>query len=74
MAKGGSDYFGLSYIVSLILAIFPLTSWVCGFVTRFQEGKIVAGIIRIFLGVPVIWIIDIVFMIMQKHIFRLLNV
>lgn len=73
MAKGGSDYFGLSYIVSLILAIIPVTSWVCGFVTRFQEGKIVAGVIRIFFG-WIIWIPDLVFMIIQKHIFRLLNV
>ena len=73
MAKGGSDYFGLSYIVSLILAIIPVTSWVCGFVTRFQEGKIVAGVIRIFFG-WIIWIPDLVFMIIQKHIFRLLNI
>ena len=47
MAKK-SDYFGLSYIVSLILAIIPVTAWALGVVTRFMEGKIVAGIIRIF--------------------------
>ncbi len=28
MAK--SDYFGLPYIVSVILAIIPVTSWVLG--------------------------------------------
>lgn len=74
MAKGGSDYFGLSYIVSLILAIIPFTSWVCGFVTRFQEGKIVAGIIRLVFGFTIVWILDLVFMIISKHIFRLLNI
>ena len=42
------DYFGLDYIVSLILAIIPITSWICGIITRIQEGKIVAGLIRIF--------------------------
>lgn len=42
-----SDYFGLSYIVSLILAIIPFTSWICGAITRFQEGKIVAAILRL---------------------------
>ena len=41
-----SDYFGLPYIVSVILAIIPVTAWVCGFITRFADGKIVAGIIR----------------------------
>ena len=43
MAKK-KDYFGLGYIVSVLLAIFPFTSWICGALTRFSEGKIVAGI------------------------------
>lgn len=72
MAK--SDYFGLSYIVSVILAIIPITSLICGVVTRISEGKIVAGILRILLGWNVIWICDIVLMIVSKHILRLLNV
>lgn len=72
MAKK-SDYFGLSWIVSLILAIIPVTAWVCGIVTRIQEGKIVAGIIRIF-GGWLIWVLDLIFMIWKKEIFRLLNV
>lgn len=75
MAKsGGKDYFGLSWIVSLILSIIPVTCWVLGIVTRFKEGKIVAGILRIFLTFPVIWILDIVFMILGHKIFRLLNI
>lgn len=73
MAKSSSDYFGLSYIVSLILAIIPITAWICGVVTRFQEGKIVAGIIRIFLGGWILWILDLIWMILNKKIFRLLN-
>ena len=73
MAKK-SDYFGLDYIVSLILAIIPVTSLICGIVTRIQEGKIVAGIIRIFFGWNIFWILDLIFMIVKKEIFRLLNV
>ena len=73
MAKKG-DYFGLSYIVSVILAIIPVTSWVLGWLTRFSEGKIVAGIIRLIFGWNIIWILDIIFMILQKHILRLLNI
>ena len=72
MAKK-SDYFGLGYIVSLILAIIPFTAWILGVVTRFKEGKVVAGIIRIF-GGWLIWVLDLVFMILGKHIFRLLNI
>lgn len=74
MAGKKSDYFGLSYIVSVILAINPVTSWVCGFITRFSEGKIVAGILRLLLGWNIIWICDIILMIVSKHILRLLNV
>lgn len=68
------DYFGLDYIVSLILAIFLPTSWILGILTRFQEGKIVAAIIRIFFGFNIIWLLDLIFMIINKEIFRILNV
>lgn len=71
--KCKSDYFGLSYIVSVILAIIPVTSWVCGFVTRFMEGKIVAGILRLVLGWNIIWIADIICMIVKRSILRLIN-
>jgi len=69
-----SDYFGLGYIVSVILAIIPVTSWICGFVTRFQEGKIVAGLIRLIFGFTIVWLIDLIMMIVNKHILRLINV
>lgn len=72
MAKKG-DYFGLDYIVSLILAIIPITAAICGIVTRIQEGKIVAGILRILLGWNIIYILDLIFMILNKKIFRLLD-
>ena len=73
MAKKG-DYFGLNYIVSVILAIIPVTAWVCGFVTRFMEGKIVAGLIRLIFGFTIVWILDLILMIVSKHILRLIPV
>ena len=73
MAKRG-DYFGLGYIVSLILAIFFITSWICGAVTRFKEGKIVAGLLRLIFGWNIIWLIDLILMIVSKHILRLINI
>lgn len=74
MAAKKGDYFGLSYIVSLILAIIPFTAWICGIITRFSEGKIVAGILRIFFGGWIVWIIDLILMIVNKQILRLLNI
>ena len=73
MAKSQKAYFGLDYIVSLILAIIPITSLVCGIIKRIQDGCIVAAILRLFLGWNIIWILDIVFMILKKDIFCLLN-
>ena len=77
MAKQ-NDYFGLSYIVSLILAIIPITSVVCGIVTRFMEGSMVAGIVRLVIAITgigslVLWVIDLVMMILNKSIWRVLN-
>lgn len=66
------DYFGLERIVSLILAIIPFTSWLCGAYTRFKEGNIIAALIRLFLGFNIIWILDLIFMVTKEEIFRLL--
>ena len=72
MAKNASkDYFGLSWIASLILAIIPVTSFVLGVVTRFKEGHWVCALIRIFFGWNIIWILDLLFMIFTHHIFKL---
>ena len=70
--KSSKDYFGLSWIVSLILAIIPVTSWVCGFVTRFKEGAIIAGIIRLVFGFTIVWLIDLLCMIFAHKIGRFL--
>ena len=73
-AKKGKDYFGLGRVVSIILAIIPVTAWILGFLTRFKEGKIVAGILRIFFGFNIVWLIDLVLMIVNGRIMRLLNI
>lgn len=71
---GKRDYFGLSYIISVILAILPPTSWILGALTRFKEGKLVAGLVRLIFGFTIVWILDLVFMILSKRICRILNI
>ena len=73
MAKKGKDYFGLGRLVSIILAIIPVTAWLLGWLTRFKEGKLVAGIIRLLFGWNIIWILDLILMILQGKILRILN-
>ena len=67
------DYFGLSQIISIILAIIPFTSWICGIITRAKENAIVAAIIRIFFGFNIVWLIDLILMIMKGSIWRLIS-
>lgn len=68
------DYFNLDYVISLIFAIIPVTSLVCGVVTRFKEGKIVAGIIRIVFGWNLIYLLDLISMVSKRSILRVINV
>ncbi len=74
MAKKSKDYFGMPWLISLIFAIIPVTSWLFGAVTRFQEGKFLAGLLRLLLGWNIIWIIDILCVLFTGKIFRLLNI
>ena len=69
-----SDYFGLSYLVSVILAIIPVTAFVCGFITRILDGMILAAILRLVLGWNIIWLIDLILMIVSKHILRIIPI
>ncbi len=74
MAAIGKDYFGWGRVLSIILAIIPVTAFILGFVTRLMEGKIVAAILRLILGWNIIWLIDLVLMIVNGRIMRLLNI
>ncbi len=74
MAKTSKDYFGLGRLLSLILAIIPVTAWILGVVTRFKEGKIVAAIIRLVGVGAIIFIVDFICMLLNGRIWRLLNI
>lgn len=71
--KSSKDYFGLGKVISIILAIIPITALIFGIATRFKEGKFVAGILRLILGWNIIWIIDLILMITNGRIMRLIN-
>lgn len=60
-------YFGLSWIVCLILAIIPITSVICGVITRIQRGNILGAILNIILC-PVWYILDLITMIICRDI------
>lgn len=67
MAKGGKAYFGLGWLISVILAIIPITAWIFGVITRISRGHLVAGVFNIFLG-PLFWIVDLITMIFCRDL------
>lgn len=71
-AKSGKDYFGLDRIVSIILAIIPVTAWLCGAITRLQEGHLLAGILRLIGLGAILWVIDLILMVLNGKILRIL--
>ncbi len=68
------DYFGLGRLVSIILAIIPITAFICGFITRLADGKIIAAILRIVLGWNIIWLLDLILMIFRGRILRIIPI
>ena len=73
MASKKKDYFGWGRLLSIILAIIPVTAFILGIVTRFQEKKYVAAILRLVLGWNIIWVLDLILMIFTGKILRLIN-
>ena len=74
MTKSKGDYFGLGRLISIILAIIPITAWICGIITRIMDGKILAAILRIFFGCWIIWIVDLILMILGGKILRIIPI
>ncbi len=60
-------YFGLDWIICLILAIIPVTSIVCGIITRAQRGNIIGAILN-FILCPIFYVIDLITMIIARDI------
>ena len=65
------DYFDLNYPLSILAAIFIPTSWILGVITRFTEGRWGYALLRVLFGWNIVWVIDLVYMIYRKRIFRL---
>ena len=51
MAKSGKGYLnlGLVWIINVILAIIPVTSWLLGGITRIMRGHWIMGILQLLL-------------------------
>ncbi|MDR1917509.1 MAG: hypothetical protein LBQ05_00805 [Christensenellaceae bacterium] len=60
-------YFGLSWVLSLILAIIPITNIILGIVVRIQREKYLMAVLNVFLC-PVFYFIDLISIIANKDL------
>lgn len=68
MAKAKVNaYFGVNYVVAIILAIFPVTNLVLGVVYRLKREKFLLLLLNILLF-PVFYIVDLVSIILNKDL------
>lgn len=71
MAKSGKGYLnmGLPWILNIILAIIPVTSWILGGITRIFRGHLIAGILQLLLiGEIIFFFCDLITVILSKDL------
>ncbi len=61
-------FFGLSFIPTLLLAIFPITCWICGIITCVQREQYFFTFLRVLFGWNIIWLIDVVSILAHKDL------
>lgn len=67
MAKKSKDYFGLPWIISIILAIIPITNIIFGLIIRIKKGNVLGVILNIILC-PLFWLLDLITIIVSKKV------
>ncbi|GHV01337.1 hypothetical protein FACS1894211_10850 [Clostridia bacterium] len=68
MAKS-KGFFGLGWLITLILVIFAPFGWICGTIERLLRGKILGAIVNLLgYGIGILWICDIVTLILSHDI------
>jgi len=67
MAKKGKAYFGLGWLISVILAIIPCTNVLLGIVTRIMRRNILGVILNFFLFF-IFYFIDLITIIVKKDL------
>ena len=57
---------GFGWLINLILAIIPVTSWLLGGITRISRGHLIAGILQLLLiGEVIFFFVDLVTVILS---------
>ncbi|PAT01041.1 hypothetical protein CI105_08480 [Candidatus Izimaplasma bacterium ZiA1] len=66
-AKTNKAYFKQTYLISIILAIIPITNLILGIIFRLQKGKLVLVILNIIFA-PIFLIVDLISVILHNNL------
>ncbi len=66
-AKTNKAYLKQTHLISLILAIIPITNVILGIVHRFQKGKLILAVLNFFLS-PIFYVVDLVSVILNNDL------
>lgn len=67
MAKTNKAYFKQTQLISIILAIIPITNVVLGILYRFQNGQLLLAVLNFFFS-PVFYVVDLVSVILNNDL------
>ncbi|MDD4003195.1 MAG: hypothetical protein PHE12_03280 [Clostridia bacterium] len=65
--KKAAQYFGFGKLISIILAIIPITNIVIGVIARIESKSYLLAILNILLA-PLFWIVDLVSIILNNKL------
>lgn len=69
MAKRGKGFFGLGWVITLLLVILAPFGWILGTIERLLRGNLLGAIVNfIGYGIGILWIIDIITLVLHKDI------
>lgn len=66
MAKGDA-YFGWHNVISVILAVIPITSLILGIITRVIKKSPLSALLN-FLAAPYFWVVDLITVIVYRDL------
>ena len=66
-AKKNKAYLKQTHIISLVLAIIPITNIILGIVYRLQKGNLLLAVLNFFLA-PIFYVVDLVSVILNNHL------
>lgn len=66
-AKKNKAYLKQEFLISLILALIPITNLVLGILHRLQKGNLILAVLNFFLA-PIFYVVDLVSVILNNDL------